>query len=211
MRRYIPSSPGGEPLTFEEIAAKSTGDRLLAILKADVDDMGVKVGQIAGQDSPEGRHYEQLQSFSRSLHSFFVDRVQDMLKDSWPLIYTIYAGGDDLLLVGPWNVMLDFAGALDREFESGPGREYGPLTLSAGVALTPYHVPVRHSVGRGEELLEQAKGRKGKNSCAALGSRMALGQPQRGSERRQETGRLGQQGLGVPLAAAQVVASGRGR
>lgn len=171
--RYIPMGSNQEPMTFEEISAKSVGDRRLAILKADVDDMGVKVGEIASQDSPEGPAYERLRSFSRSLHSFFVDRVQDMLKESWPLIYTIYAGGDDLLLVGPWNVMLDFAGALHKEFESGPGREYGPLTLhpltlSAGVALVSYRVPIRHSVERGENLLEQAKGREGKNSCAAL-------------------------------------------
>ena len=155
-------------MTFEEMSAKAQGDNRLAVLKADVDDMGVKVGQIADQDSPEGVPYERLQSFSRNIHTFFVEKVQNMLKESWPLIYTIYAGGDDLLLVGPWNVMLDFAGSLAKEFESGPGREYGPLTLSAGIALISYRVPIRHSVERGEKLLEQAKGREGKNSCAAL-------------------------------------------
>ena len=167
--RWIPQ--GGDcrgPLTFEEMSEKTQGDNRLAVLKADVDDMGVKVGQIAALDSLEGKPYERLQSFSRSLHTFFVEKVQDMLKESWPLIYTIYAGGDDLLLVGPWNVTLDFAGALAKEFEAGPGREYGPMTLSAGVALVSYRVPVRHSVERGEKLLEQAKGREGKNSCAAL-------------------------------------------
>lgn len=167
--RWIPlGADGRSPLTFEEMSEKAQGDKRLAVLKADVDDMGVKVGQIASQDSPEGPAYERLRSFSRSLHSFFVDRVQDILKESCPLIYTIYAGGDDLLLIGPWNVMLDFAGSLAKEFESGPGREYHPLTLSAGVALISYRVPIRHSVEGGEVLLEQAKGREGKNSCAAL-------------------------------------------
>ena len=167
--RWIPLGADGRgPLTFEELSDKAQGDNRLAVLKADVDDMGVKVGQIAGQDSPEGVPYARLQSFSHNIHTFFVEKVQDMLKESWPLIYTIYGGGDDLLLVGPWNVMLDFAGSLAKEFESGPGRGYGPLTLSAGVALISYRVPIRHSVERGEKLLEQAKGRDGKNSCAAL-------------------------------------------
>ena len=167
--RWIPlGADGRSPLTFEEMSEKAQGDNRLAVLKADVDDMGVKVGQIAGQDSPEGVPYGRLRSFSRSIHTFFVEKVQDMLKASWPLIYTIYAGGDDLLVVGPWNVILDFAGSLVKEFESGPGLEYGPLTLSAGVALVSYRVPIRHSVERGGELLEQAKGREGKNSCAAL-------------------------------------------
>ena len=167
--RWIPlGADGRSPLTFEEMSKKAQGDYRLAVLKADVDDMGVKVGQIAGQDSQEGMSYERLRSFSSSIHTFFVEKIQDMLKESWPLIYTIYAGGDDLLLVGSWNVMLDFAGSLAKEFESGPGLEYGPLTLSAGLALVSYRVPIRHSVERGEKLLEQAKGREGKNSCAAL-------------------------------------------
>ena len=167
--RWIPPGPDGRgTLTFEEMSEKAKGDKRLAILKADVDDMGAKVGQIANQDSPAGVPYERLRSFSQSLHTFFVEKVQDMLKESWPLIYTVYAGGDDLLLVGPWNVILDFAGALAKEFESGPGRQYEPLTLSAGIALSSYRVPIRHSVERAENLLEQAKGREGKNSCAAL-------------------------------------------
>ena len=167
--RWIPQGGDGRgPLTFEEMSERAQGDSRLAVLKADVDDMGAKVGQIAALDSPKGKPYGRLQSFSRSLHTFFVEKVQDMLKESWPLIYTIYAGGDDLLLVGPWNFMLDFAGSLSKEFEYGPGREYGPLTLSAGVALVSYRVPIRHSVERGEELLKQAKGREDKNSCAAL-------------------------------------------
>lgn len=164
--RRIPLGPDGRnPLTFEEMSEKAKGDNRLAVLKADVDDMGVKVGQIASQDSPR---YERVRSLSRSLHAFFVEQVQDMLQDSWPHVYTIYAGGDDLLLAAPWNVMLDFASALVKKFESGPGREYSPLTLSAGIALTSYRVPIRHSVERSEGLLEQAKNQKGKNSCAAL-------------------------------------------
>lgn len=163
--RWIPRKENGEPLTFDEIAGKAKGQRNLAVLKADVDDMGIHVGRIASGDPS----YRQLQHFSRTLHTFFLDRIQRMLEQSWQSIYTIYAGGDDLLLVGPWNITLDFAGVLAKEFESGPGGEYG-LTLSAGVALTPYQAPIRHAVELGEELLESAKGEVGKNRCAALGA-----------------------------------------
>ena len=165
--RWIPRrADGREPLTFEEIAGRARGDRRLAVLKADVDDMGIRVGEIARGDPT----YGELRSFSHSLHTFFGETVQGMLQRSWTSVYTIYAGDDDLLLVGPWDVVLDFAAALRDEFLDGPGHLYGPLTLSAGIALTPYRVPVRHAVQRGEELLELAKGRPGKNSCAALGA-----------------------------------------
>ena len=165
--RWIPRySDTYEPLTFQEIAEQSRSDHRLAVLKADVDDMGVRVGQVARED----QSYNRLRSFSHILHEFFGQTIQEMLEESWPLIYTLYAGGDDLLLVGPWNVILDFAGALVGEFEAGPAQEYSPLTLSAGIALTPYRVPIRHAVERAEEHLESAKQYPGKNRCAALGT-----------------------------------------
>ncbi len=164
-RRIPRRDDGRSGLLFREIAAQSRGDQRLAVLKADVDDMGVWVGKIASSDDSYGR----LRDFSRRLHSFFVDQIQELLEQSHQLIYTIYAGGDDLLLVGPWNNMLDFAGDLQKEFQSGPGQEYS-LTFSAGIHLTPHGVPIRHAVDRAEELLEQAKGQEGKNRCAALGT-----------------------------------------
>lgn len=163
--RWIPRA-GNMPLTFEELAHRSRGDSRLAVLKADVDDMGIRVGEIAGDDPSFGR----LRSFSRALQRFFAEQMQDAAEQRWPLIYTLYAGGDDLLLVAPWQVMLDFAGALAQEFRRGPAREYGPLTLSAGIALSPYRVPIRHAVERAEMLLESAKRQPGKNRCGALGS-----------------------------------------
>lgn len=165
--RWIPRRDDGRgALLFREIAAKGCGDRRLAVLKADVDDMGVRIGAIAGSDDSLRR----LRDFSRRLHNFFVDSIQDLLEQSYPLLYTVYAGGDDLLLLGPWNIVLDFAGDLHREFQSGPGQEYAPLTFSAGIHLTPHGVPIRYAVDYAEELLEQAKGQEGKNRCAALGA-----------------------------------------
>ena len=56
------------------------------------------------------------------------------------------------------------------QFQHAPAREYEPLTLSAGITLTPYRVPIRHAVERAEVLLDAAKGHPGKNRCAALGT-----------------------------------------
>ena len=165
--RWIPRHDRhGGPLTFQELAQHARGDARLAVLKADVDDMGSRVGQIADSDSS----CRQLRSFSRDLHAFFSERMQQLAIERWPLVYTLYAGGDDLLVVGPWNVVLDFAGDLAHTFRDGPGRTYAPLTLSAGITLTPYRVPVRRAVERAEELLESAKMQPGKSRCAALGA-----------------------------------------
>lgn len=134
--------------------------------------MGVRVGEIAAADPS----FASLKAFSQDLHTFFAETIQDTLAESWRSIYTIYAGGDDLLLIGPWDKALDFAGELASAFENGPGSKYkhpttnAPLTLSAGVALFPYRLPVRHAVERADALETKAKAREGKNSCAALES-----------------------------------------
>ncbi len=167
VRRTIPRHPGTDiPLTFEELALAATGTSRLAVLKADVDDMGMRVTEILRED----RTLRTLRIFSGELHSFFSDTIQDLLASSWATIYTLFAGGDDLLLIGPWNVVFDFAHALYDQFSDskGPGGKYPGLTFSAGIALTPYRVPVRHAVERAEELLESAKLVPGKNTCCAL-------------------------------------------
>ena len=166
--RWIPrGADGREPLTFEEMSQQCRGDRRLAVIKADVDDMGVRVGEIARGEESESPAYGSLREFSQVLQTFFLDHVQDMLRERWDYMYTIYSGGDDLLMVGPWDVTLDFAGALVQDFADGPGKRYD-LTLSAGIAFTPYRVPIRHAVERANELEELAKHQDGKNCCAAL-------------------------------------------
>jgi CRISPR-associated protein Csm1 len=170
-------------MTFKDIADRAQGDNLLGVLKADVDSMGAKLAEMRGDLGA-------LKEFSRALDDFFSRQLQQKLEtEPWSWIYTIYSGGDDLLLVGPWDLVLDFAEEVHRDFRWGPATQYG-LTFSAGIALTNYRVPIRHAVERADELLELAKGRRPpestvtnikpchlaaepqenpKNHCAALG------------------------------------------
>ncbi len=99
--RWVPHNRG-QPLTFEDIAEQSAGVRRLAVLKADVDDMGMKVGKMVGDGASDAR-LRWLRSFNRDLGRFFGEAVQELLERSWPSIYTLYSGGDDLLMVGPWK------------------------------------------------------------------------------------------------------------
>jgi CRISPR/Cas system-associated protein Cas10 (large subunit of type III CRISPR-Cas system) len=120
LRRHVPVDTSGKVLTFEQIANAAKGDNLLGVLKADADNVGVKVGEIARQDPNLGL----LRRFSFDLDHFFGDQVQRYLNEPrWQAIYTIYSGGDDLLLVGPWDVVLDFAGTVQQAFAEGPGKK----------------------------------------------------------------------------------------
>ena len=148
-----------KPLTFTELAHLSAGAPYLGALMLDADRMGEAF--VSGFD-----HLKKLQSpgrmaaLSRSVEVFFSAEVGSLIKEAdryrkrlrwedseaqqkarrYRLIYTVYSGGDDLFLIGPWDVLLDFARDLNelyRQFTGHPG-----LTLSGGFTLLKPTTPV---------------------------------------------------------------------
>jgi len=71
-------------------------------------------------------------------------------------IYTIYSGGDDLCLVGPWDVIVDFARYMAAEFERYVAGNPN-VTLSAAVTVTKPKFPIATSARKAGELLKAAK------------------------------------------------------
>lgn len=78
--------------------------------------------------------------------------------------YITYAGGDDLLIIGPWDAAIRLAGRINNEFRrftcSNPD-----ITLSAGVAVVSPRLPVGRAVKMADRLLDTAK-EGGKNRIA---------------------------------------------
>jgi CRISPR-associated protein Csm1 len=150
---HVPTDADGAPVWFEHIAKQSRGDALIGVLKADADSVGRVLEAMLQGSSSIGP----LISISRQLDDFFAGRLKHELESdsAWQMIYTVFGGGDDLLLVGPWNVMFDFAGKLNELFQLGFKR-WG-LTLSAGMAIAKWKRPIKFAAAQAEELLEQAK------------------------------------------------------
>jgi CRISPR-associated protein Csm1 len=69
-------------------------------------------------------------------------------------------------MIGPWDLMVDFAGAM-REWFTEEFRNQG-LTLSAGLELMKPKRPIKPAVERAELLLDEAKD-QGKDRLAAFG------------------------------------------
>ena len=169
---HVPADESGQPLWFEHLAKKSRGDHLLGVLKADADSLGASLEELVG-----GSSLQPLETFSRLLDEFFSGRLKDELESgsnsAWQDIYTVFGGGDDLLMVGPWNVMFDFADRLHELFLKGFGAYR--LTISAGIALTKWKRPIKLAVSRAEETLELAKTHAApgasnpKDQCCAFG------------------------------------------
>jgi CRISPR-associated protein Csm1 len=162
---HVPTDEQGAPVWFTDLACKTQGDRLLAVLKADADSLGVLF-----QHRLETDGLKAMATLSEQLDAFFAGRLRREQANSkevrWQSIYTIFAGGDDLVMVGPWNVMVDFAGTM-REWFREEFHSYG-LTLSAGLALIKPKRPIKFAVAEAERWLELAKD-NGKDRLAAFG------------------------------------------
>lgn len=181
MARYVPHDRTNERSTmdFASIAAHSLGDNKLGVLMADGDGMGEFWTSIIETDSTLDRYCEK----SREFDDFSAREINHLLNEAskgnpahhakWQYIYTVYSGGDDLFFVGPWNVMLDFAGELRRLFMNRFA-SYG-LSISAGVAICQPRVPIRQLAQVGEDLLRQAKTQLGWQSSTSKDQIATLG------------------------------------
>jgi CRISPR-associated protein Csm1 len=83
-------------------------------------------------------------------------------------VYTVFAGGDDLFLIGPWNVMAPLVSYLAEQFQKYVC-ENPAITFSAGISVHKPHVPVDKLARAAEESLEHSKNTKRKNSITMFG------------------------------------------
>ncbi len=151
----------GQPKTFNMIAQKSkkevkggelVGRPLLGFLKADVDNLGLIFSMGLGNKLSVAR----LASVSRMLNVFFSEYIVDLAKKEFSDMYVVFAGGDDLFMIGPWKQTVQFGIKLRKKLSlycSG-NRD---ITLSGGVLIAKPRLPIRKAVELTEAHLESAK------------------------------------------------------
>lgn len=151
---YIPQM-NGMPIHFEGLAELSSGKKMLGIYKADVDRLGLLLSYGLRSDQGDFSFAEYLKA-SRQLEDFFGERLTVHLREKFPHLYTVFSGGDDLFLIGPWSELPDFAIWMRREFEQFV--EGNPeVTLSASLLFVPPRAPIATFAREAERLLEKAK------------------------------------------------------
>lgn len=155
------------PKTFGMIAEKSrkelkngdlAGRPLLGFLKADVDNLGLIFSMGFGEKLSIAR----LAFLSRMLNIFFSEVVVDLLKTKFPDIYVVFAGGDDLFLIGPWWQTLQFAFVLRKKLRQFCA-DNTDITLSCGILTAKSRLPMRKAAEIVEKQLELAKNLETKN------------------------------------------------
>ncbi len=146
--------------TFEEYA----GDTYLGILRMDIDGLGKRF--IIGFNS-----ISQYKVFSKRLVDFFEEETRKIQQEPSfkPYLNIIYAGGDDLFVVGRWNKVIDFAERVHHETENRFGSE--GISISGGIAVVQPKFPISKAAelaGNAEDAAKQFRNGE-KNAFCMLG------------------------------------------
>jgi CRISPR-associated protein Csm1 len=169
----------GETLDFDAMAELSTGAARLGVLKMDVDYLGLVFG--LGLEPPS---ISRMATLSSALEMFFggwLNLLCQKVSHDWrqereaeegkPLpvdggvFYTLYAGGDDVFVIGPWDATLRLAEAINADFHRFVGNNPN-LSLSAGVVCVKPKFPVPRFAELAERALKRAKeGREATNEA----------------------------------------------
>ena len=176
MGDFTARNTDGSIMTTEEMAANAIGMNRIAVLRADVDNLGAA---FTSGFPGEYLTISRTATFSRSLSLFFKHYINDILKHpSFRLrgqthsgaLTIVYSGGDDVFIIGAWYDV--FAAALDLE-RALYQYACGALTMSAGIAVFDARHPIASMARVAGELEDaakmhvHAKGRK--NSVALFG------------------------------------------
>lgn len=171
----------GDPKTFAMLAdesrirmesGRSRSVPYLAACKADVDNLGLLFGVGFGVGEDSAFSISRFAMLSRMMNHFFSARLPECVAAEFPDIYVLFAGGDDLFVLGPWADIIRFAGRLREDFGRFSGG-HPDVTLSAGLPLFRPRLPVRKMREDAEEALDRSKeykdDRGGKDAVTLFG------------------------------------------
>jgi CRISPR-associated protein Csm1 len=145
------------PKTFHYLAKMAltdqmTGIEALGILKADV----VGLGDMFMTGLNDNQSLSRAATLSRQMNNFFTVYLPFLLKNKYPDTYTLFAGGDDLFLIGPWRQIITLAGQLNDDFANYVCSNEN-ITISAGVSINKPGVPIHILADVVEAALKDAK------------------------------------------------------
>jgi len=150
---------------------KFEGVEYIGVLKADID----KLGNIFGLGIKNAT-FSRYATLSRQINNFFTVYIPYVLKteEKFKNIYTVFAGGDDLFLIGPWNRIIDFAVFMNKRFMEYVC-ENEKITISAGITVNSPAEPVNIIALMCEEKLKNAK-KSGRAAICVFGESVKWGE-----------------------------------
>ncbi|MGC8857170.1 MAG: type III-A CRISPR-associated protein Cas10/Csm1 [Anaerolineae bacterium] len=147
----------GDVRTFGQMAADAKGMPGLGVLRMDVDNLGqVMIGGL------KERNMAATSALSAALDMFFAGYLNILCEEVQgehgrpESLYVIYSGGDDLFIVGAWDLMPILAERIQTEFSRYTGNNPS-LTISGAVTIEGEKFPLYQAAERAGDAEEKAK------------------------------------------------------
>ena len=151
----------GEAKTLNHIACEDQtlqenhqwqGISALSTLKGDVDNLGMIFQSGLGDDVS----FSKTAALSRQINAFFTVYLPWLCQTEYRNTYTVFAGGDDFFLIGPWLSQIKLADKMRQAFQEYVAGN-PEVHFSAGISTTKPGLPINQLGKIAEEALEQAK------------------------------------------------------
>lgn len=149
---YVPFDNEGKIITFEDIQDRDEGQKALMTLKGDVDNLGTIF-----QEGIRSANIAKMAALSRQMNLFFSLWLPAYCAEKRPNMYTVFAGGDDFFLIGPWYSTQKVAHAMQQAFAHYVA-ENPEIHFSVGMVMSKSNIPVPRLGDLAEEALEKSKG-----------------------------------------------------
>lgn len=169
--------------TLQELSDLSIGEKLLGVLRIDVDKLSHAFIKGFSRNNETDFRYNTISrstTLSSLLTLFFKSEMRKLSKGEFtfkpyvlPSFYdsegnttyninVVYSGGDDIFVVGPWNNVLEFAINLNKEFKAFTNNT---LTLSAGFSVFNPSTPILKLANIVGDLESHAKNNERDSIC----------------------------------------------
>ena len=143
--------------TFEQMCENENFSRM-GVLRMDVDNLGSIFQQ--GID-PNRATLSRYAALSRSFDFFFSGYLNTIWRETYPdKSFIVYSGGDDVFIVGSWDVAIQLAERIKLDFAEYCC-ENQRLSLSGGIAILRPKYPIM----KGAEESEQEEKNAKQHSC----------------------------------------------
>ena len=161
-------------LSFEKIlklTPEEYGDKKLAILKMDVDNLGgiFAFGLKASDEPRVQRSISKYVTMSRLMEFFFGHEIKNICREvslkineniddkvkNGTMFYINYAGGDDLVIIGSAYSIVELALEIHKRFTEFTNNKN--ITISGGINFQNDKKPIRFGVQMAEEALSMSK------------------------------------------------------
>lgn len=175
-------------MNFEDITQKlipdNCGDKKMGILKMDIDDLSAifAFGLKNKNSQSQQRAMSKYLTLSRLLQIFFGKKIVEICEDlsfsinedignftdNGTMFYINYAGGDDLVIIGPAYGIIRLADAIEYEFNNYTLNKEN-IKFSAGIHIQNDKEPIRFGIQEADKMLKLSKLQNGKNSISLIG------------------------------------------